>query len=228
MTHDFILTGADTDSIMFCKKDSSPFSNEEQENLLKELNSLFPKGISWEHDGIYNTVVYLKAKNYILYDGKKIKTKGSALRDQKKPRALREFCDEIIATIIANDEDPETMKTIYMKYVNEILNIKDISRWATKKTITDKVLNGTRANETKVKDAFVNTNYVEGDKIYIFFKSDKTMSLIENFDGDYHVNHLLEALYKVSQVFKNVLHTEDLFKNYKLKKNKGLLCPPMV
>ena len=47
MAYDFIITGVDTDSIAFCKKDGAPFSEEERESLLEELNSVMPKGITF-------------------------------------------------------------------------------------------------------------------------------------------------------------------------------------
>lgn len=218
--HNFIISNADTDSIMFCKPDKTEFSLEEQENLLKELNSLYPEKIKFEHDGIFETVIILKAKNYILYDGKKLKTKGSALRDQKKPVALRELCDEIIKAMI---EDKANFSEIYTKYVLEAMNVTNIKRWSTKKGITDKVLNAKRANEQKVLDAIENSEYVEGDKCFVFFKNDESLCLAENFDGDYHVDRLLEKIYKTTKVFEAVLPIDEYFPNYKLKRNKDKL-----
>jgi hypothetical protein len=112
---------------------------------------------------------------------------------------------------------------LYNTYVKEIFNVYDIKRWVTKKTITDKVLNPKRTNEQKVLDCIQGTEYVEGDKIYTFFKSDESLCLVENFSGDYHVDKLLEKLYKTGLVFVSVLDIDNLFINYKLKKNKKLL-----
>ena len=90
----------DTDSISFCKPDHSPFTEEEQQNLLNELNSLYPEKIKWDHDGIYDVVVIVRAKNYILKkDGKVIK-KGSALKSSKTEPKMKEFINEIIEVLL--------------------------------------------------------------------------------------------------------------------------------
>lgn len=104
MSYNLTLINADTDSITVCKADQSPLSEEESSNLLKELNSLFPEKIVWADDGKFEKVIVFKAKNYVLWDGKKLKTKGSALRSGNRETALREFINETVACIL-NHED---------------------------------------------------------------------------------------------------------------------------
>lgn len=220
--HNFILNGCDTDSIMFSKKDGDAFSIEEQERLLKELNSLFEEGLSWEHDGVYPKVLYLKAKNYVMWDGKTLKIKGSALKSSKLEPALREFLDSCIKLLV-EDAPQEQLVETYNKYIKEAMNVTDIKRWCSKKSITDKIETSERANETKVKDAIAGTEYKQGDKVYLYFKEDESLGLAEHFDGVYNKNRLIEKLYKSTQVFKNIMPVKELFKNYKLKKNKKLL-----
>ena len=93
----------------------------------------------------------------------------------------------------------------------------------TKKSITDKVLDPKRAQEQKVFDLLEDTEYVEGDKVFVHFKNDSTLGLRENFDGDYSKPHLFKKLYNTAQVFDSVLCTEDLFINYSLKRSQKLL-----
>jgi len=216
----FRIVNADTDSISFTKEDFSSFGKDEQDKLLMDLNSLYPDGISWEHDGIFDTLVVIKAKNYILYNEGKIKKKGSALLASTKEKALREFIDEVIDTII---NKKETFKDIYIRYVKEIMDIKDISRWTTRKTISSNVINGTRANETKILDALEGVSYQEGDRVYMFFKEDKTLCLQEQYNGDYNKDVMLKKLFETGKVFQTVLDTAELFPNYALKRNKKLL-----
>lgn len=217
--YDFKLVNLDTDSVTVCKQDGTPFSSEEQEKLLNELNSLFPPQIHWEPDGTFDTVIVLKAKNYILFDGKKIKTKGSSLRDSKRELALREFLEAIISTIIYKKYD---YLTIYEKYVKEILNITDIKRYCSKKTITSTVMQGARLNEIKIKDAIEGTEYKEGDKIWVYYDRDQNLRLVEQFNGKYDIKRLLGKLYKTSLIFANVID-KKIFINYSLKKNEKLL-----
>lgn len=217
--YDFKVVGADTDSIAFCKADQSAFSEEEQRSLLTEINELMLEKIQFDHDGVFSRFIVLKAKNYITYDGKKVKLKGSSLKDSKKPVALKELANKLIDSMIQGRND---FKEIYMSYINEALDVKDISRWASKKTITTKVMNAERTTEQKVLDAIDNTEYVEGDKCFMFFKKDKSLCLAEKFDGDYDEDKLLEQIYKSVQVFESVLPM-DQFINYKLKRNKKTL-----
>lgn len=220
--NNFILVNADTDSISICKQDMSPFSDDEQQNLLKDLNKQFPEHIKFEPDGVFPVLIVLAAKNYILYDGNKIKTKGSSLRDTKKEPALREFLDECIR-ILVHDEPQEKLVETYNKYIKEAINVTDIKRWASKRTITAKVETSERANETKLKAAIAGTEYREADKVYVFFTENEQLCLAENYNGDYNKNRLVEKLFKTTQVFKNIMDTKALFLNYKLKKNKKLL-----
>ena len=83
-THNFILGPVDTDSISICKPAGAPFTEEEMQSLLDEINSYFPEHIKYADDGYFPRCVALKAKNYILYDGKKIKIKGSSLKASTK------------------------------------------------------------------------------------------------------------------------------------------------
>jgi hypothetical protein len=115
-THNFSLVNMDTDSISFSKPDGAPFTEEEQHSLLAELNSLYPPKIKFEHDGYFEKVCILRAKNYVLksYVCKKCKKKslpkcdhqerivkkGSALKSSKLEPKLKQFIHEIIEVLI--------------------------------------------------------------------------------------------------------------------------------
>lgn len=214
------IVNADTDSISFCTEDQLPITEDTQLSLLKSLNALFPSRIHFEHDGFYKKVIVVKAKNYILWDGKKLKYKGSAIKASTKEPALKEFINKVIDAILY---DTNSYTDIYNKYAIEIKQVKDIKRWVSRKTLSDKVFDPKRTNEQKVLDAIKGTEYTEGDRAYFFFRPDGTLALAEHFDGKYSEDHLLEKLFKTSKVFATVLPVKDLFPNYKLKKNKKLL-----
>jgi hypothetical protein len=221
MGHNFQLVNADTDSITVCKQDQSEFSKEEQESLLAELNSLFPKGIHWEDDGDYKKIIVLKAKNYVLLDRKdKLKYKGSAIKATQKEPALKEFIKAIIDSMLNDRND---YQEIYHRYVKEAANIKDIKRWAARKTVSERTLNSERKNETRIKDAIEGTEIVEGDRIYLYNKDEETLDLVQNFDGTYCVAKYLKKVYDTSWTFDSVLDCDALFINYTLKKNKKAL-----
>jgi hypothetical protein len=85
-----------------------------------------------------------------MYDGNKLSYKGSAFKSATKEKALSDLLKEVIEALIFETDTPVN---IYHKYIKEALNITDIKRWAVKKSITKKILEGTRKNETKVLDA---------------------------------------------------------------------------
>jgi len=156
-------------------------------------------------------------KPYILYDGKKTKIKGSALKASTLEPALKEFIKEMINMILKDDKN---YMALYMKYVKEIMNLTDIKRWSFRKTLTSKVYSSERTNETKVMDAIGDTEYVEGDRAYFFFKEDESLCLVEKFTGDYNKTKLLKKLHNAGKRFETILPVDELFKNYSLKKNK--------
>ena len=181
-----ILVNADTDSIMIAKPDGSPWSKEEQEKFLQVLNEQFPEKIRFEHDGIFTKVIVVKSKNYILLpeNEKKFKLKGSSIKDQKKEPAMKEMMEKFIGCMLQDNFTQNDLINIYHSYIKEALNVKDISRWAKKINISEKVLacqgyeeltpeklkqKGIRANETSIWDAVKNEEGVQqGDKYYVY------------------------------------------------------------
>lgn len=218
--NNYKVTAVDTDSIFFKKPDETSFTEQEQNDLLNELNQIFPDMINWELGGYYRKVITAKAKNYILYDGKTTKYKGSAFKSSTLETGFKQFLDECVQLIL-NDKQSEVIN-VYSKYVKILCNIKDKDQmrlFSSKKTLTSKVYESERANETKVLDAIQGMEYSPGDKVWVFFKQDDTLSVVENFDGDYNVIKLLEKLYKVMQRFETIMDMTP-YLNYKLKKNK--------
>ena len=225
-THNFIIPNCDTDSISICYPDFRPISPDQRSELIDEINSILPPKIQMDDDGYFSCVLILKTKNYALYDGKKIKIKGSALKASTKCPALKEVIKTFINTII-HIEDVDKMKgqlqEEYMMYVSEIMNITNMQRWAARKTFSEKMLTSTRMNETKVMNAIKGSNYVEGDRFNTFYLPDDNLCLVENFSGEYNKTRLLKNLYDTVSVFSTVLPVKELFVNYSLKRNAKLL-----
>lgn len=214
--NNFKLINADTDSISFSMSDESFIPKDKRRELLNSLNGLFPEKIKFEDDGFYKCIIVIKAKNYVMQkeDGSII-YKGSAIKSSNKSPALKQFIKDIIEAILT---DKNNYLEIYNNYAKEITSITDIKRWATKKNITSNVLNGTRLNETKVKDAIDNSEYKEGDRIHVYYNENDELILIENFKNDYSKKRLLKALHDTSKIFNTIID-KDIFKNYTLKKN---------
>ena len=241
----FTLVNGDTDSITVTK--NRPIPKEEREMYLKDLNSFFPEMISWEDDGYYPSLIVLKAKNYIMRTEEgKIKLKGSSLKDQKKEPALKEMLDAMIKCLLDNNQ--EQAVKVYNSLIVECKNVKDISRWAAKKTVTKAILNckddiNARMNERKVYDAIRNTPVQEGDKVYLYpailaniiehklYKNGNVkekvikvtgLKRIEDWDQDHDPEKLIDRVYATAEILGAVLPI-DQFIDYRLKKNKDLL-----
>lgn len=217
----FVIVGGDTDGLAFKKPNQKPFTPEERAEILKSLNEEMDELIKWEDDGVFKRQIIIKTKNYILQDEKnKVTIKGSALKATNKEPALKEFIDSIVGLLLKDRKDQ--ILFLYMQYAKEIKDVKDISRWCVKKTVTKSVLNGTRTNETRVLEALNQDEITEGDKVYLFFEEKKKLTLRENFKGVYERDLLLAKLYNTLKVFKTIIDIE-MFPNFKLRKNKGLL-----
>lgn len=210
------------------------FSEDERNDILKEINSLFPERINFEEDGYYDTIIVLAAKNYILRyeeeyflkyvlpkkpNAKQVIYKGSSIKATTKEPALQQFIKDIIDSIL---NDKRNYLEIYNNYIKEIINIKDIKRWCSKKTVTSKVMQNTRTNEVKIRDSIAGSEYKEGDKIYTFYNNKDELILAENFNNDYNKIKLLGKLYKTTKTFESIID-ESIFINYSLKKHNKYL-----
>lgn len=205
------VVNADTDSFSYVEPKG--YTEQMYEADLKELNDLFPDLIIWEDDGYYKKVIVVKTKNYILDTGKKVIIKGSALKATMKEPALKQFIKDVIDCFLKDTQYLlYPLFNTYLKQINDIKNTKNIDQWASKKTITDAVLNGTDTTQVKIRNALKTKHVQEGDKVYMFFKQDESLSLLEHFDGDYSKPKLYEKLYKSIKIFDNLIPVK-LFPN---------------
>ena len=182
----------------------------------------------------------VKAKNYVMQQGDKIKYKGSSIKDPKKEKALREMLNRTIIDSLIHEK--VNYSDIYHEYIKEICNIDNISRWTVKKSITEKLFSSERKNETKVVDAIQGTDFRIGDKVMLFNRVEgvtpmivkgepkklkngdlkmvpnRVLCLEEKFDGSYDLRHYLERAYKTMKILESVIDLSKI-KNYSLKKN---------
>jgi DNA polymerase I len=222
------LVNADTDSISVAN--DKPWTDGARAALLNCLNNRSPERVRWEDDGTYDSVVVLKAKNYALKQGSKIKIKGSALKATLKEPRLRQFIADVIERLTETESGngSESVQGLYQNVAREIMAISDIALWCTKKTITDKVLNPTRTNESKVLDAIEGQDVQMGDKVYLYFaipapgQKKGPVKRREDWSHDHCTSTLLRKLHDTICIFDSVLPIEQ-FPNYALKKNRQQL-----
>jgi DNA polymerase I len=94
-----VILEADTDGIYLSaeKYFAAP------EALLARVAPLMPAGIELEHDGSYAAMFCYKAKNYALYDGKRVTLRGSALRSRGIEPYLKRLSDQLIRFLLGAD-----------------------------------------------------------------------------------------------------------------------------
>lgn len=245
-THDFIIGPTDTDSISICKHDMDLFTDVEIKELVNEINEICPEFMVFEDDGYYDSVLCLKAKNYVLKNKKGITYKGSALKSSKIEPILKELLNACIDDLLENNG--VNLQDIYQCFLKEALAPSNIKEWCQKKTVTKPVLEcatnpEARKNERVVYDAIVNKQVQEGDKIYVYpciisidrqettlkngkvkVKETKVTGLkcVEDYTNDADTEKLVERVYATIQVFTNIVG-KGYFIDYTLVKNKPLL-----
>ncbi len=92
------LLEADTDGIYL----SSEKYFDRPDDLLALVAPILPAGIELEYDGRYERMFCYKAKNYALYDGKKVILRGSALRSRGMESFLRKLTDQLIEFLLGS------------------------------------------------------------------------------------------------------------------------------
>lgn len=245
----YTLVNVDTDSFSITRE--SAITGDMFNDELRRLNEMYSSLIRWENDGIYEKVIVIRAKNYVLVKNGKVKIKGSAITDQKKEPALTEMLEKMIDALLTNN--PFALPSIYESYIKEALNIKDVTRWSTKKTVTKSVLEPKRLTEQKILDAIngsINAGIIEGiqegDKVWVYnaldgqiqdvkkgekvFYRDGSPKMIDNcilkdkrlWNGDQNVMHYIERVYDTVSILANVINIEE-FMRYGLKSNRDKL-----
>ena len=217
------ISAVDTDSIKIYRKDGLPISEEDRLKILFDMNYATPSGIVLEEDGYYEKMLVVKSKNYVTVKQGKLDVKGSALKATMKEPALQRFINDVIMYLI--EDKQEALHALYNNYARAIgrINASTIADWASKKTVTKSVLNPKRTNEARVKESFAGMDIQEGDKINVFYRTEKDLELVQNFNGEYCQDKLYKKLHASIKIFETLIDTK-LFPNYSLKKNKELLA----
>jgi DNA polymerase elongation subunit (family B) len=108
------LLEADTDGLYLSSE--SHFAN--PDSLLAVVAAILPKGIDLEFDGRYESMFCYKAKNYALFDGRKIILRGSALRSRGIEPYLKKLSDRLIRHLLgAGAESPVALLEDYRRRI---------------------------------------------------------------------------------------------------------------
>lgn len=245
----FSLVNVDTDSFSITKNQET--TKDAFRALLVDLNAEFPELIRWEDDGIYEKMIVIRAKNYVLVKNGKVKFKGSGITDQKKEPALTEMLETMLYALLEGER--AALPTIYRNYIREALNIQFMHRWTTKKTVTKSVLHPNRLTELKVLNAIkesidrgVVEGIQEGDKVWVYntikgeiqdkkkgelvFYKDGRPKMVPNYilrdarlwEHDEDKMHYVERVYSTVEILSSIVDMNE-FIEYGKKTNVELL-----
>jgi DNA polymerase I len=124
--HDCTILEADTDGIYL----STEKYFDKPDVLLQKVVGVLPPGIELEYDGRYEAMWSYKAKNYALYDGKKVIIRGSALRSRGIEPFLKKLGNQLIRFLVgASTESPLAMvETFRAKLVRRELPVGEVAK----------------------------------------------------------------------------------------------------
>lgn len=228
------LVNVDTDS--FSYTNNLLPTKQEFDQELANLNKLYPELIKWEkdgEDGIFDKIIVVGAKNYVLVRKGKIKLKGSSLTDQKKePRLLQlleSFIDTLLKDILQEEKDALILQD-YNKCCLEVVRDFKVKEWLKKVTVTKAVLNPERSNEQGPKDAIdeaiqkgVISGTQEGDKVWLYTALDgerqKTVKSEPQFSKKGEPSMEANDVYRFPELYKN-----DQYTKYYLNRVYDTLC----
>lgn len=117
---------ADTDGIYL----TAPEGCDRPERLLKEVAPALPPGIDLEFDGQYLSMFCYKAKNYALFDGKRVILRGSALRSRGMEPFLQKLTNHLIRWLLGLEEQsPKERATEYRERIaRQELEVAELAR----------------------------------------------------------------------------------------------------
>jgi DNA polymerase elongation subunit (family B) len=127
--HGCTILEADTDGIYL----SSEKYFDNPDALLALVVPVLPPGIDLEYDGRYTAMFCYKAKNYALYDGKRVIVRGSALRSRGIEPVLKKLTDQLVRFLLGTStESPLALLEDYRrKLITLAVPVKELARTET-------------------------------------------------------------------------------------------------
>ncbi len=192
----------DTDSLALIRKDQD-MTKEEGMEFLKKLNEEFPSQIRFHEDGFFDRYLIISTKNYATRCDDKITIKGASLRSAAREFALREFLERAILLIMK--DEASQLPPLIAEYESEIDAMKDHTRWAARKTITEKVIDRTGTTQKKISDAIQGSGLGMGDKVWVMFREDQSLVTVDNWANDHCKKRLKSKLKETFKIIRKVI-----------------------
>lgn len=216
----------DTDGILFVPPPHIQ-SQKDEIDLVNEVSSVMPKGITIGYDGRYKKMISYLKKNYALLDyNGTMKLKGSSLISRSAEKFGREFIRKGFEILL--DENIEELHDLYVSYRELILNhnwvIDDFSRTETLKNTLDQYTADTesgkrprsityelalKSNQAVNKGSRI-TYYVTGSGLHgSFYDKGKFAEEWKSSQPDENTQFYLKRLDEFSQKFLPFFKPQD-------------------
>ncbi|MDP6037753.1 MAG: DNA polymerase domain-containing protein, partial [Candidatus Latescibacteria bacterium] len=186
----------DTDGVYFVAPAHIKTKAGEHE-LIEKISATLPNGIHLSHDGRYQGMVSLKAKNYILVDyNGDLSIVGSSLRSRRDERIFRQFIAQLAPLLVNDNREAasETYLALARKLQEGEILPEDFCRWerVTKKTFSNPNLRRLAAAAEGCKI---------GEKIAVYQRENGSLARIEHFTHDEDRGYLLRRLHDMAERF---------------------------
>jgi DNA polymerase I len=189
----------DTDGVYF--QPPEEVRNEEQEEaFVAKVGESLPEGIRLAHDGRYEKMLSLKAKNYVLqdYEGKKI-FKGASLRSRADEPFGRTFLSQAVDWLL--QENPQAVAEEYLRLTGALRASEiPIEQLCRRERVTEKSLRSEhrlyeKARRFKIGD-YIEVYQQKGSRNQ---KKSELLGLLTEYDpanDDVDYEHYVDKLYK--------------------------------
>jgi DNA polymerase elongation subunit (family B) len=201
------------------------------------------------NDGVYESVLILDKKSYVLFDGKKIKPKGSTLRNRRMEPVALNFLKDSIDKIMRGSEVDEIVE-LYEYYCfmcrERLLTVDDISK---KENINKSLeeyrnhVSAGRCNRSSVYEVAMQLNrrFEKGDSISYYIteppmetvlirkkevtrkaklKAFESAKSVKLYDNDYDIDYYLKRLASAAKKLAVVYGPETFTDKFGIKLNK--------
>ena len=204
----------DTDGVYFVVP-SGIQTEKDERRFIEEISEELPEGINLTHDGRYQGMISLKAKNYILtaYDGA-LTVKGSSLRSRRDERLFRGFIETLARLLVHRKLDEAS--ACYLDLARRIQEGRappeDFCRW---ESITEK----TFSNPNLRRLAAAAEGCRIGEKIAVYQKRDGSLARIEHHAEDEDRGYLLRRLNDMAGRFRDLFDGAEFRRRFPLMQN---------
>ena len=182
----------DTDGVYFQPPPGTPLTQEAEEKFVARVGKSLPDGIRLAFDGRYETMLSLKAKNYVLvtYEGKKT-FKGSSLRSRADERFGRRFLTDGVDLLLRDDLPglSRLYTDLLEKLENRALGIEEIAR---RERVTDK----TFSSDARKRNATAMVGLKVGEYAILYQREDKSLALAAEYNHDEDIEYYQSKLHK--------------------------------